>query len=216
MLSVFSLYDKAGKLPKNVIIGLDPWLFNTDVDANGSNDPSLYAEFLTEKLGVPTEYEKKDLSKTWKNLFDLTYFQGNIEYMLKGSNKSGAAQTVDDSALYQQDTEVKCSDGSLVYDREFRGWKQDAVDHAALEVANNGMFRLDYYTEPDAQRLAIFEKWLQYMREKGASTSSSSSRPTTHYLYAPLSDTEPLRRRLFGFQKAARAEKIQYPRVRQL
>ena len=41
--------------------------------------------------------------------------------MLKGSNKSGAAQTVDDSALYQQDTEVKCSDGSLVYDREFRG-----------------------------------------------------------------------------------------------
>ena len=167
VLSVFSLYDKAGKLPKNVIIGLDPWLFNTDVDANGSNDPSLYAEFLTEKLGVPTEYEKKDLSKTWKNLFDLTYFQGNIEYMLKGSNKSGAAQTVDDSALYQQDTEVKCSDGSLVYDREFRGWKQDAVDHAALEVANNGMFRLDYYTEPDAQRLAIFEKWLQYMQEKG-------------------------------------------------
>lgn len=41
VLSVFSLYDKAGKLPKNVIIGLDPWLFNTDVDANGSNDPSL-------------------------------------------------------------------------------------------------------------------------------------------------------------------------------
>ena len=66
VLSVFSLYDKAGKLPKNVIIGLDPWLFNTDVDANGSNDPSLYAEFLTEKLGVPTEYEKKDLSKTRK------------------------------------------------------------------------------------------------------------------------------------------------------
>ncbi len=29
------------------------------------------------------------------------------------------------------------------------------------------MFRLDYYTEPDAQRLAIFEKWLQYMQEKG-------------------------------------------------
>ena len=187
VLSVFSLYDKAGKLPKNVIIGLDPWLFNTDVDANGSNDPSLYAEFLTEKLGVPTEYEKKDLSKTWKNLFDLTYFQGNIEYMLKGSNKSGAAQTVDDSALYQQDTEVKCSDGSLVYDREFRGWKQDAVDHAALEVANNGMFRLDYYTEPDAQRLAIFEKWLQYMQEKGINVIILLSP------YTPLSTTAPYR-----------------------
>ena len=187
VLSVFSLYDKAGKLPKNVIIGLDPWLFNTDVDANGSNDPSLYAEFLTEKLGVPTEYEKKDLSKTWKNLFDLTYFQGNIEYMLKGSNKSGAAQTVDDSALYQQDTEVKCSDGSLVYDREFRGWKQDAVDHAALEVANNGMFRLDYYTEPDAQRLASLKNGSSICRRR-ASTSSSSSRPTT-----PLSTTAPYR-----------------------
>ena len=204
VLSVFSLYDKAGKLPKNVIIGLDPWLFNTDVDANGSNDPSLYAEFLTEKLGVPTEYEKKDLSKTWKNLFDLTYFQGNIEYMLKGSNKSGAAQTVDDSALYQQDTEVKCSDGSLVYDREFRGWKQDAVDHAALEVANNGMFRLDYYTEPDAQRLAIFEKWLQYMQEKGINVIILLS-PYHPIIYdRALSDTERYGG-LFGTEKAARA-----------
>ena len=206
VLSVFSLYDKAGKLPKNVIIGLDPWLFNTDVDANGSNDPSLYAEFLTEKLGVPTEYEKKDLSKTWKNLFDLTYFQGNIEYMLKGSNKSGAAQTVDDSALYQQDTEVKCSDGSLVYDREFRGWKQDAVDHAALEVANNGMFRLDYYTEPDAQRLAIFEKWLQYMQEKGINVIILLS-PYHPIIYdRALSDTERYGG-LFGTEKAARALK---------
>ena len=66
MLSVFSLYDKAGKLPKNVIIGLDPWLFNTDVDANGSNDPSLYAEFLTEKLGVSTEYEKRTFPRHGK------------------------------------------------------------------------------------------------------------------------------------------------------
>lgn len=174
------------------------------MDANGSNDPSLYAEFLTEKLGVPTEYEKKDLSKTWKNLFDLTYFQGNIEYMLKGSNKSGAAQTVDDSALYQQDTEVKCSDGSLVYDREFRGWKQDAVDHAALEVANNGMFRLDYYTEPDAQRLAIFEKWLQYMQEKGINVIILLS-PYHPIIYdRALSDTERYGG-LFGTEKAARA-----------
>ena len=60
--------------------------------------------------------------------------RGNIEYMLKGSNKSGATQTVDDSALYQQDTEVKCSDGSLVYDREFRGWKQDAVDLSLIHI----------------------------------------------------------------------------------
>lgn len=136
--------------------------------------------------------------------------------MLKGSNKSGAAQTVDDSALYQQDTEVKCSDGSLVYDREFRGWKQDAVDHAALEVANNGMFRLDYYTEPDAQRLAIFENGSSICRRR-ASTSSSSSRPTT-----PLSTTAPYRTPSVTAacsaprKPRARLEKIQYPRVRQL
>lgn len=124
--------------------------------------------------------------------------------MLKGSNKSGAAQTVDDSALYQQDTEVKCSDGSLVYDREFRGWKQDAVDHAALEVANNGMFRLDYYTEPDAQRLAIFEKWLQYMQEKGINVIILLS-PYHPIIYdRALSDTERYGG-LFGTEKAARA-----------
>lgn len=111
---------------------------------------------------------------------------------------------MDDSALYQQDTEVKCSDGSLVYDREFRGWKQDAVDHAALEVANNGMFRLDYYTEPDAQRLAIFEKWLQYMQEKGINVIILLS-PYHPIIYdRALSDTERYGG-LFGTEKAARA-----------
>ena len=171
VLSVFSLYDKAGKLPKNVIIGLDPWLFNTDVDANGSNDPSLYAEFLTEKLGVPTEYEKKDLSKTWKNLFDLTYFQGNIEYMLKGSNKSGAAQTVDDSALYQQDTEVKWTPWTMPR------WRSPTTACSVWIITQNRTL----------SGWPSLKNGSSICRRR-ASTSSSSSRPTT-----PLSTTAPYR-----------------------
>ena len=151
--------------------------------------------------------KKKDLSKTWKNLFDLTYFQGNIEYMLKGSNKSGAAQTVDDSALYQQDTEVKCSDGSLVYDREFRGWKQDAVDHAALEVANNGMFRLDYYTEPDAQRLAIFEKMAPVYAGEGHQRHHPPLALPPHYLRPRPIGHRALRRPVRHRESRARAWK---------
>lgn len=167
VLSAFYVYDKAGKLPENVIIGIDPWLFNADSSAQDDrSDKTLYAEFLTEKLGIPTAYEKKDLSLTWKFLFDLSYFQGNIDYKLNGAPGKNQPTAVSAGELYKQDTEVKCADGSLLYTEEYRTRSQEAVDYDAL-IQTTNMFRIEYYYKPDAERVAIFEKWLQYMQAQG-------------------------------------------------
>ncbi len=167
LLTSFYVYDKRGKLPKNVIIGVDPWLFNTDPDAQDKrSNRTLYAEFLSEKLGIPTAYEKEDARKSWQFLYDLSYFQGNLEFLLEGTPVENALEVIPESEVYRQTGEVKRSDGSLVYTPDFRARTQEEIDTDAL-IQTGAMFRLEGYHAPDPGRLEIFENWVQYMQGEG-------------------------------------------------
>lgn len=166
MLGTFYLFDKANKLPKNVIIGFDPWLLDTSPDSTDArSNKQLYAEFLSTRLNIPTEYEVQDPNKKWQALYSLSYFQGNIAYMMGSKDGVKKPQPVEGDT-FMQNTEVKRSDGSLVYSYEFRTRQQSDVDNDALGQTNN-FFRMEEYTVPDAERLEILEKFLTYMQEKG-------------------------------------------------
>lgn len=174
LLCEFYLYDRRERLPKNVIIGIDPWIFNTDIDAQSKRaDPMLYAEFVSERLGIPIPYEKEDTSRKWGYLFDLSYFQGNLEYMRSSpaledqvETESGAVlSAVPKDKLYELDAEIRRADGSVIYSLSYRNRSQEEIDADAL-FQTTGMAFLENYPAPDAERLAIFEAWLQYMQKK--------------------------------------------------
>lgn len=174
LLSAFYLYDRRGRLPQNIIIGVDPWIFSTDIDAQSKRaDPMLYAEFVSERLGIPIPYEKEDTSRNWGYLFDLSYFQGNLEYMRSDVKRGDQVETesgavlsaVPKGMLYELDAEIRRADGSVVYGVSYRNRPQEEVDADAL-IQTNAMAFLENYPEPDAERLAIFEMWIQYIQEK--------------------------------------------------
>lgn len=162
----FYLFDRAGKLPQNLIIGVDPWLFNTGAEATDArSDKELYAEFLTQKLGIPQEYEAEDPNLKWTSLYSPSYFQSNISYLLQSQGDVKRPQPVVGD-LYNQLTEVKRYDGSLLYDRAFREQSQDAIDAAALYQTSNFAF-VEYYTQVDSDRLEIFQSYLSYVKSLG-------------------------------------------------
>lgn len=165
MLGTFYLFDKMDKLPKNVIIGFDPWLFDTSPDSTDArSNKRLYAEFLSTRLGIPTQYEAQNPNEKWQALYSLSYFQGNISYMLQSKDGVKKPQPVEGD-VYDQTTEVKRSDGSLLYSYEFRNRSQSDVDNDALGQTSN-FFRMEEYTAPDTERLEIFEKFLSYLQSK--------------------------------------------------
>jgi len=167
LLTSFYVYDKRGKLPKNVIVGVDPWLFNIDPDAQDKrSNRTLYAEFLSEKLDIPTAYQKEDARKAWQFLYDLSYFQGNLEFLLAGAPVENALEVIPASEAQRQTAEVKRPDGSLVYTPDFRERTQEEIDTDAL-IQTGAMFRLEGYSAPDAERLKVFETWVQYMQGEG-------------------------------------------------
>lgn len=168
LLCEFYVYDRRGRLPQNVIIGIDPWIFNLDIDAQSKRaDPMMYAEFVSERLGIPIPYETEDTSQDWQYLFDLSYFQGNLESLQNEVVTDGEVQPVPDGVdPYTLETEVRRPDGSIIYGFSYRNRTQEEIDADILFQAN-GMAFLANYPEPDAERLAIFEAWIQYMQEKG-------------------------------------------------
>ena len=169
LLCEFYIYDRRDRLPQNVIIGIDPWIFNLDVDAQSKrSDPMMYAEFVSERLGIPIPYETEDTSFNWQYLSDLSYFQGNLESLQNRVDTDGellqpVPDGVDPHTLHP---EVRRSDGSVIYGISFRNRPQEEVDADILFQAN-GMAFLWNYPEPDPERLAIFEAWIRYMQEKG-------------------------------------------------
>ena len=100
IMNCFYLLDKEGKLPKNLIIEVDPWLFNGDsaADLNKKADTELFSEFLQKGLGMTSDYEEPDKLELWKALIDPAYFQGNVKYALK-QRATGETTTEDGESI---------------------------------------------------------------------------------------------------------------------
>ncbi|MBD5094662.1 MAG: hypothetical protein HDT26_10350 [Subdoligranulum sp.] len=167
LLCEFYIYDRRGRLPQNIIIGVDPWIFNLDIDAQSKrSDPMMYAEFVSERLGIPIPYETEDTSQNWQYLFDLSYFQGNLASLQNEVVTDGEVQPVPDGVdPYTLDAEIRRPDGSILYGLSYRTRPQEEIDMDIL-YQTGGMAFLGNYPEPDAERLAIFEAWIQYMQAK--------------------------------------------------
>lgn len=166
ILGTFYLFDKADKLPKNMIIGLDPWLLNPNTDSNRSN-MDLYGEFLSEKLGIETDYtEQEPLAGDYEGkLFSVEYFRENLKRADEGQT-SGEELPIVTGDIYNQATNLKLADGSVLYSRSFREQPSEAIEAAARVDAGSFLW-MDDYEAPAAERCEIFDKFIAYARTRG-------------------------------------------------
>ncbi|MEG1126784.1 MAG: hypothetical protein RSE10_08790 [Oscillospiraceae bacterium] len=165
VFGTFYLLDKSDKLPKNVIIGFDPWLLNGAADElDIRSDKQLFAEFATKELGMSLEYEEKDESDKLRALLSLSYFQGNLEYYFRDSKLVKRPSPLTENILNQK-TEIKRSDGSVFYAEPFRNLSADARSTIAIQQACTFM-RMGGYQEPDANILQIFDQFLSLADKK--------------------------------------------------
>lgn len=189
ILGSYYLFEKNGKLPETLIVGVDPWAFNANsVDAR--SDKTLYAEFLTNCLGIDTPYTAPDAREKWTALYSPSYFQDNVSYLRRTGGEIVQPTVVSGEALYEQSTEVKMADGSILYPIEMREKSQQAIDDDALATTNYGMLNLEDYEELDAERMELFEAFLTYVRGKGVNVIVLLS-PYHPIDYDYMSETKP-------------------------
>jgi len=131
VMNSFYLLEKYEKLPKRILIGVDPWVFRSDA-IDRRTDLALHEEFLSVSMGKPSNYVQPELSRgyqwcdaavqkytqgaaslttlnitdeTLPALFDPAYFQGNLLHY-KAQQASDSAITEDGEAIpYRELTE---------------------------------------------------------------------------------------------------------------
>lgn len=166
IFGTFYLLLKANTLPENIIIGFDPWYLNGNEDfLDKRSDKQLYSEFLSEELGKDTDFKPKDDSDKWKALASIGYFQGNVKYYYRDKKLEKKPQPVTGDIM-QQATEIKRSDGSVLYTEELRNISIDDADNTAFKQAIT-FLRMDNYVEPSAELISTFDEMLSIAKKKG-------------------------------------------------
>lgn len=188
-----------GKTPKVLLWSVDPWVFYGDEAAfDDRADAELYDEFLTNVLGVETDYEAPDPVELWKALAEPAYFQGNVDYYFKNRGQSTITDEdgnpIDFNPVQgdpmHQTSNIKRSDGSVLYFEEFRDRpvEQILADAATASTTFNSVHMEGFDALSDTQCEA-FDAFIRYARSQGTTVILVLS-PWHPYLYNYLL-TEP-------------------------
>lgn len=174
ILGTFYLFDRADKLPKNMIIALDPWLLNADAFTSRSNE-ELYNEFLTLKLGVdkgykPAEPEPEEpVEITFSDLLNIDTFRQSVFSPVQPKTEELLPEIklpLAEGDIYDQPVNIKLADGSVMYTPAFRNSDPETVEAVARVDAGNFLW-MENYTAPDPERCEIFERFIQYAQQRG-------------------------------------------------
>lgn len=190
IFNIYYLFERSGKLPSNIILGLDPWLLNASPDAcSPRSNEALFMEFQSLSLGTAApadslassaaELLPDPLEETsWWALLNPFAVPGSLALLGNGSGraKGGSSQSANPAAQFElplvqgnvleQNANVKCSDGSVMYSAHYRNAWQPTVDERARADAGNFM-RMEDYLAPSPQLCYLFTIFIEHMQRAG-------------------------------------------------
>lgn len=195
-----------GKAPQVLLWSLDPWVFHGTEDAfDARADVDLYNEFLTKVLNVPTDYEEPDPVELWKALVDPAYFQGNVDYYLKNHGQTVITDEdgneIDfrpvEGDVMEQTSTVKRSDGSVLYDKEFRNSNEEQILALAAPAATTfNSVHMEGFDAMSETQIQAFDSFIRYTRSQGTTVIIVLS-PWHPYVYDFLLTEPDLHRGFF-------------------
>ncbi|MDN5114479.1 hypothetical protein [Aliarcobacter butzleri] len=153
--------NKFGTLPKNVILGLDAWIFNKNNEQTRYKSLTKeYNQFLKILNVNPLEKPKKEETNKIKISYfvSLDYFKENI----KSFRKKQAYYVVN---TIEVDDALKMPDGSIYYPYKDRFPNFNEVEKIAKSYAQGNVYSLEKYEE--ISNIELFEKLINYLKYNG-------------------------------------------------
>ena len=163
-IGIVGLYKRKGMLPKTVIIGVDPWIFNKNARLGREFWrvlESCYKEVVAEfpkgargkTLVASTTEQRSDVASRYEQLINLEYTMQNWQYLQKGK-KVYVTDTIN------VDDIVREPDGSdhFPYNQRFATMK---------EIGSRGLPPIIYRNFDTLSGTELFEDLLNYLKTHG-------------------------------------------------
>ncbi|MDN5107168.1 hypothetical protein PJV93_08395 [Aliarcobacter butzleri] len=153
--------NKFGTLPKNIIFGLDAWIFNKN---NGQTRYlSLNDEYLQFRKDLNTKKEFNQQSKSkFFYLLSLEYAKKNNEYYKKNKDKNIQNLQYYTTDTIEVDDSLKMPDGSIYYPYKNRFPDFNEVAKVAESYTKVNVYSLERFE--DLSNIDLFEKFINYLK----------------------------------------------------
>ena len=167
LLAVAGILAQQRKLPGTVVVGVDPFLFNTSHDNEKWKELRPYADYMEAVIeGRSDEGAAPLLSNTgrdYRKALSLDYFRYNVTLLPDG--KRFAVSYTDD---WEAEGYMKHSDGSVSYERKLREVsKTDVEELTRQSMEEHVVYRMTDYHEIDSAHFARFSGLIACLREAG-------------------------------------------------
>jgi len=162
-LAIFNLYEKYNRLPKVIIIGIDPWILNKNRE--GIRWQSLTEEYnqMLSKLGkdnstlgifAAIDFNKEKVTE----LFSTKYFIESIKHFNRKyfptDNKYG-------------DTRIRLTDGSVSLEKAIRERSIRITNHHATNFGKGkNAHKMGNFKELDKDLMDLLDSFIQYLLNK--------------------------------------------------
>jgi hypothetical protein len=159
LIAIYQIYKSRSILPKKIILGIDPWLFNEN---NGQTRwHSLKKEYysFSEKT---VEVEKDRLNNKVKQLFSFSYFQAsfnNIPNVISGKSEPIATDNIYNT------TNTKLFDASLSYGKKFREVSDIEINNKAKNYIKGNIYSIEQFDKISPKIWDEFEYFCQEIIE---------------------------------------------------
>lgn len=201
--SIYDLYRRRGQLPKEIILGIDPWIFNKNYPEDRWKVLKVYYDEL---LGIVStsdiqfNYKIQDLIPgNIFELFSLSYFRASCHKLL--SKKSGVeADISNDEPVavngFLNEDQTILADGSHVYDRITREKNKDEIEASAVSfVTQSTSYGFDSFFEIDKKTQKKLEQFVSLVKSDGVKITLFL--PPYHYKSYEIMARLPKYKRVF-------------------
>ncbi len=150
-----------GYLPNEIIIGIDPWLFNKNNQRNDWKKLLDYYNFLRKEMSLE-EIKLMDASsaKKWKQLINYEYTMSNVKSYIKSLMMGGKHYYIVDNT--DIDDFIVDIDGSLHYPLKVKNMDEKTIKQKALFFLEDGnVYGLSEFNE--FSNTVLFEKFIDYL-----------------------------------------------------
>lgn len=152
LIGIYQLYKQNHKLPKKIIIGIDPWLFKEDkniAEGRWQSIEEFYNSFHGVKIKQSPSYYK------YKQLYSISYFQSSLKLipnLFLSDNKPIP------SKIKYNHLNTKLIDGSLTYGEAYRNASESEIELKMKKYIKGDVYNIQDMKEISKKKYKEFEQ----------------------------------------------------------
>ena len=163
-VTIYEIYRKHGYTPSTLILGLDPWVLNSNHGITRWKE--LEDDYLDAMDRISGKkhfrlFKRSLIAQKYLMLLNPKYFQRSLRVIFQPEEKMKHKVTPTDAV--EGEFPIKMSDGSYVYERAFREQTIDEVRASAVRIEEET--RLSGFTSLDKSSQNIFESFIDSVQK---------------------------------------------------